>query len=372
MKTIINFSTFTGFCFLFQIISAQEPRYEITGNISGAEGVQIFLEFALAGNNHTDTAIVSGNQFKIIGGKVEFPVMANLSAHRSKTSENGQNANRWFIPNIGFVNFFLENSKIEVTAEFDSIRSRVNFKKIEGSQSNDEYNTFSPPKDNNSLRPRTPKYGTSSYKAYKDSLGNVQKIHTKEFIKKHPHSYVIPYILQEYCFLTGVRVENLDSLINILDPEIMKTPDIERIKSFIRTFKNNAQQQSNGEPPKLWIQEVNEKAGTGGKDLIMKFEETEHGENFSIVKITSVSGPSVAKAMFVAQGFYRIALLRGKQFYISLKSWKDAEGNLMEKVGFFDTEDTDLRKTFGSDISEEIDKKRVMSVIQEFAMFGEK
>jgi hypothetical protein len=76
--------------------------------------------------------------------------------------------------------------------------------------------------------------------------------------------------------------------------------------------------------------------------------------------------------MFVTKGFYRIALQRGKNFFGSLKSWKDAEGNRMEKVGFFDSEDTDLTKTFGSDIKEGIDKEPVMSVIQAFGLFGVK
>lgn len=111
MKTKINIFTFLGFYFLVQIISAQEPRYEITGNISGAEGVKIVLEFASGDKIHTDTAIVTNNQFKIIGDKVEYPVMARLSAERSRTSQNVQIANCRFIPNIGFIKFFSKTQK---------------------------------------------------------------------------------------------------------------------------------------------------------------------------------------------------------------------------------------------------------------------
>ena len=372
MKTTINIFTFMGFYFLVQIISAQEPRYEITGNISGAEGVKIVLEFESGEKIHTDTAIVSGNQFKIMGGNLEYPVMARLSAKRSRTSQNVQNANRWPIPDLGFINFFLENSKITVTAETDTLRNRIKFIKIDGSQTNDEYNIFSSPKDNSSPGPRTPSRGSSSFKAYMDSRGNAQKIRTKEFIKNYPKSYVIPFILLEYCVLPGVKVENLDSLIKTLDPIIVKTPVVEKLNSFIQTFLSNAQQKFSGEPLKLWIQEVNEKAGTGGKDLIMKFEETERGDNYSIVRITFVSGASVASAMFVGEGIYRIALQRGKNFFVNLKSWKDEDGNRMEKVGFFDSENIDLIKTFGSDIKEGIDKEPIMSVIQAFGMFGGK
>lgn len=171
--------------------------------------------------------------------------------------------------------------------------------------------------------------------------------------------------------LSGVKVENLDSLIKTLDPIIVKTPVVEKLNSFIRTFLSNAQQKSSGEPLKLWIQEVHEKRVVG-KDMILKFEETERKSDYSIIRITFVSGTSVASSMFVTEGKYRIALQRGKNFFVNLKSWKDAEGNWMEKVGYFDSENIDLIKTFGSDIKEGIDKEHIFSVTGGFILFGEK
>lgn len=164
----------------------------------------------------------------------------------------------------------------------------------------------------------------------------------------------------------------LDSLINDLDPVIVKTPEIARIKSFIEKFKAAKQEKHVTSTQPLWVQEVNDKSASGGKDFIMKFEELERKDDYSIVRTTHTSGPSVAVVMFDIQGIYNIALQRGKQFFVPLKEWKDEEGRFITKVGFCDSTDIDLKKMYGTDIKEGIDKRAFMSVLQYAFLFGQR
>jgi hypothetical protein len=83
----------------------------------------------------------------------------------------------------------------------------------------------------------------------------------------------------------------------------------------------------------LHHQEVNIK-NPGGKDLLMKFDELRRDEKTSTAKVTRISGASVASSMFIVQGFYDIANLRGAAYFVKLKEWRADDGNVMYLVGF--------------------------------------
>ena len=80
--------------------------------------------------------------------------------------------------------------------------------------------------------------------------------------------------------------------------------------------------------------EVSVKSSTGGKDLIMTFDEVERHEKFSVVKVRHTSGASVPSIMFLTKGVYEMAKRRGVGYFTNLKEWTDAEGNWLYKIGF--------------------------------------
>jgi hypothetical protein len=87
-----------------------------------------------------------------------------------------------------------------------------------------------------------------------------------------------------------------------------------------------------------------------GKDLIMEFNEIERHPKFSIVNVKHSSGASVPSIMFVVKGCYEIAKIRGVNFFVNLKEWRDKEENWVYKIGFTPDDKEDPYKYFGNDI----------------------
>ena len=57
-----------------------------------------------------------------------------------------------------------------------------------------------------------------------------------------------------------------------------------------------------------------------------------------------------------------IAKLRGKNYFINLKEWRDQNDNWMYKVGFVDSKEIDLNNVYGNDIKSDLDPDAFMSV----------
>ncbi len=110
----------------------------------------------------------------------------------------------------------------------------------------------------------------------------------------------------------------------------------------------------------LWIDEVNIKSD-GGKDLIMKFVEIERTDDYSIARVEFTSGASVPSIMFIVKGFYTIAKQRGTKYFINLKEWRNND-YWMYKVGFTNSNEIDLKRIYGNDIKEELNREAFMSV----------
>lgn len=100
----------------------------------------------------------------------------------------------------------------------------------------------------------------------------------------------------------------------------------------------------------LYHDKVNIKAESGGKDLIMTFDEVERHDKYSIVKVKRTSGASVPSIMFVVKGCYEIAKIRKEQYFINLKEWIDTDGNWVYKIGFASNNTVDPKTHFGEDI----------------------
>ena len=98
-----------------------------------------------------------------------------------------------------------------------------------------------------------------------------------------------------------------------------------------------------------------------GKPLNMKFKEISREEKYSIVEVKYISGASVPSTMFIVKGMYEIAKLRGSNYFINLKEWKNENGDWMYKVGFTNNDNIDLSSYFGEDLKNK-EKLKFLSV----------
>jgi peroxiredoxin len=98
-----------------------ENNYQITGEIADAEGVTFVLQKRDAGQTVLiDSAVVADGKFVIEGGSVEYPEQVQIIPRGKR----------------GGINFYLENSAINIKAHIDSLQSAV----VTGSKTQEEVN----------------------------------------------------------------------------------------------------------------------------------------------------------------------------------------------------------------------------------------
>jgi len=205
-----------------------EPHYVVKGNIDGSDSIMFYLQKREAGKVITiDSAVSKKGSFTMKGGLVEYPQLIQLVAGdtRKRTS------------------FYLENSKIEITGNLDSL-----FKaEISGSKTNDEYRTFI-----ESNKPLSDKY-SNIYLEYQaasqagnsariaelelqaDSVKEEIKNHQKNFVKNNPSSYVSPSIVGSLSY--EMEADEIESMINTLDTAIAAIPQMKALKERVDRMK---------------------------------------------------------------------------------------------------------------------------------------
>jgi peroxiredoxin len=226
MKKILCLLAFTG---LVVVSSGQAPHYEITGNIEGAEGLVITLQRIVNGKTaNVNAGTVTNGIFKIIGGKVEYPELVNLTVLDKKKS----------------ISFYLENSIITISGKFDSFSDL----KIEGSKTQEEFKSL---KD--SLAPFTQKYEELG-KKFEDANrgGNINKSNEirkqaepvinnmkqiqKNFLKNNPASFVAPDILST--MFNNIGLPEVESYLNAMDANVAGTRVAKELKEKVALLKN--------------------------------------------------------------------------------------------------------------------------------------
>ncbi|WP_167615372.1 TlpA disulfide reductase family protein [Maribellus sediminis] len=205
---------------------SQQSGFKINVNLEGAEG-QVVLEErkdgALVGIDTAD--IVDGTA--VLEGEVEVPGAYYLSVL-------GQRAKALV---------FVENAKMTVSGKADSIR----FAKVSGSASHDDYAALSDKLKKISdeymalyQEARTAEAAGDTAKSAKlmeqveemyESTNTIQE----DFVKEHPASYVTPIILGGISY--GKEADELEALVNGLDPKIQEVPSIVELKDKIEKLK---------------------------------------------------------------------------------------------------------------------------------------
>ncbi|WP_206609993.1 TlpA disulfide reductase family protein [Maribellus luteus] len=204
--------------------------FKIDVNLEGADGKIVLEERKEGAFVGIDTAdVVDG--VAVLEGAVENPSMYYISVL-------GQRAKALI---------FVENANMKVTGKADSI----NFIKIEGSATQDEYAALDEQlkaiqKEYMDLYQESvaAKQAGDTAKA-SELMAKVEEIYEgasermntiqEDFVKSHPASYVTPVILSQLQY--GKQPEELDSMINALDPKIQEVQMIVDMKAQIEKMK---------------------------------------------------------------------------------------------------------------------------------------
>ena len=214
---------------LFSCSQTQQKGFKIDVSLEGASG-QVLLEERGAGAwIPVDTAdIVDG--VAVLEGEVPFPGAYYLSilGQRAKTL------------------IFVENTKMTVTGKVDSL----NMVKVTGSKTHDEFDVL-----NSEIQEISKKYMALYQEARQanaqgdtakgnELMEQVQELYEsigvmqEDFIKEHPASYVTPLMLES--IQPSKDVEELDEIVNALDPKLHEVQAIKDIKERIAKLKTVA------------------------------------------------------------------------------------------------------------------------------------
>jgi peroxiredoxin len=223
------------------------PHFNITGKIVGADSVTFILQKRVEGKNvKVDSAMVLKGQFVIKGGAVDFPERVSVMAKGKRAG----------------LSFYLENADIVITGHIDSL----NIAKISGSKTQDEFSAYS-----ESLKPFNEKNNALSteYKAAKDAgdkakmaeiekrgedIYNEQTAFTKEYVKTHPASFLVPTLLNSLSY--EMEASDIETFINALDTNVAKVTIIKDLKARVAIMKTVAVGQK---APDFTLNDVNDK-----------------------------------------------------------------------------------------------------------------
>jgi peroxiredoxin len=225
----------------------KEPHFNITGKIAGADSVTFILQKRVEGKTvKVDSAMVLKGEFKIKGGAVSFPERVSLMAKGKRAG----------------LSFYLENADIVITGHIDSLY----LANVVGSKTQDEYSAYQ-----ESLKPFNEKNKAlnEEYKAAKDAgdktkmaeiekkgedIYNEQTAFTKEYVKSHPASYLVPTLLSSLSY--EMDASEIESLINALDTNVAKSGIIIDLKKRVGVMKTVAIGQK---APDFTMNDVNDK-----------------------------------------------------------------------------------------------------------------
>jgi peroxiredoxin len=214
----------------FIIGCSSQPHFLIRGNISGSDSVKFLLQKrGLAKYETIDSAVSKKGIFKM-KGTVEYPDLVILTT--ANTTKR--------------LTFFLENSKIEITGNIDSVADA----KIIGSKTQDEFKTF---KDADKVLGNKYSGLYQNYQiavqandtAKQSSIGKELKAAEmemtkmeKDFIKNNPASYFTPLLLASIS--SDMEPDEIDEAINSLDTNVARIAIIKDLKEQVQAVKKVA------------------------------------------------------------------------------------------------------------------------------------
>lgn len=215
----------------FIVSCSSEPRYVVEGELEGVNDGMVYLQKLESGKFViVDSAFVDDGAFEITGGSVDYPDIYYLTVENKR----------------GYLDFFLENSRISVKGHADSLYKAV----AEGSSAQDEYHEY-----NNGLEPfyernialfneisNARQEGDTlklpELEAERNLLFEEITEYNLEYVRSHPESYVTPHILNSQTY--DMSIKEIEAYIELLDPKLFGTEIIIDLKNRIEKRKKVA------------------------------------------------------------------------------------------------------------------------------------
>lgn len=217
----------------FAVVSCQtaQDKFSLKGTIAGVETGKVYLQKIVDGQPQSvDTTDVVGGKFTF-EGKMEMPDIRFLRLNEQDY----------------FAQFFLENGKITVTANKDSLRNT----KITGSPAQDVFQIYitEMEKLNKDVMALQEKFqnamstgnASEAEKAkidYQAMIDN-NKVYTKNFVKEHTNSVAAAYVTL-YQLASQLDGTELESIANSFVPEISASEYVVQLKKMVEEQKKTA------------------------------------------------------------------------------------------------------------------------------------
>jgi len=208
---------------------AKEPKFVLTGTIDGAENGTVLLQkIGPEGYSVIDSAVINKGTFKM-EGFIEYPQMVVLSLKDKR----------------GGLNFFIENSQINITGNADSLYQAS----VTGSKTQSEFETYKASFDelNTERRKVFDRYRearmagneelASSIEKEMQAMDEKQLNMNKEFIINNPGSYVTPTVISDPEMLYYLEADEMESLLGKLDTTLNKVKEIADLKERLVHLK---------------------------------------------------------------------------------------------------------------------------------------
>jgi len=209
-----------GLVLLTVLLGCSQPDgYKIEVALVGGEGQLILEKRGEAALIPVDTVELKNGK-GVLKGKVEFPELYIL--HLVKNDQR--------------TILFVENGVIKVSGLADSLE----MVKISGSPVNDEFQSIKTQLDNDS-RVTMEKYQEYQMAAQAgdmekarllmeevQKLSDATDLKVRDFVKNNPASWVSPLFLAQ--LQSSLPVEEMDALVNALDPKLSVSPSVTEIK----------------------------------------------------------------------------------------------------------------------------------------------
>jgi peroxiredoxin len=206
---------------------AKEPKYRITGTISGADSTMVVLQKRISGGYEAlDSAYIENGVFDM-EGTVDYPQLVVLAI-------KGQR---------GGLSFYVENSDIMIHGQADSLFTAS----VTGSKTQSEYDAYKASFDETNSEMSTlfdsyrearmsgDEEAAASIEQELNALDEKQTELKKEFIAGHPSSYVTPEVISEISYY--LEADEMEAMLSSLDTTLNKVQSIRTMKDRLVKLK---------------------------------------------------------------------------------------------------------------------------------------
>jgi peroxiredoxin len=224
-KTVILFMLL-----VVAVSCAKEPKYRITGSITGADSTMVVLQKRISGGYEVlDSAYIENGVFEM-EGTIDYPQMVILAL-------NGRR---------GGLSFYIENSDINIHGQADSLYVAS----VTGSQTQGEYDAYkaSFEETNSEMSNLYDSYRearmagdletAASLEEELNALDEKQTELKKEFIAAHPSSFVTPAVINEISYY--LEADELEGILSKLDTTLNKVQSVVTMKDRLVKLKTVA------------------------------------------------------------------------------------------------------------------------------------